>query len=114
MTNNQNDSSKGGGFFNGFLLGALIGGGAVFLLGTKKGKKLLKIITEGGLEGISEIEDVIEDMQEEKELDQIQQQPIPHGNGLTKKDTVSEETQSPLSKLKTTGKRFFKGIPKRG
>jgi len=29
-------------FFNGFLIGALIGGGVVFLVGTKKGRRLLK------------------------------------------------------------------------
>ena len=35
--------------------GAIIGGGLVFILGTKKGKKILKMITEEGVEGLSEI-----------------------------------------------------------
>ena len=42
-------------FFDGFLVGALIGGSAIFLLGTKKGNKVLKVLTEEGLTGLSEI-----------------------------------------------------------
>lgn len=53
-----------GRFSDGFLLGALIGGAAVFLLGTKKGNKILKSITEEGLDGITEI---IENLEEERE-----------------------------------------------
>ena len=34
--------------------GAIIGGGLVFIL-DKKGKKILKMITEEGVEGLSEI-----------------------------------------------------------
>jgi gas vesicle protein len=44
-----------GRFSDGVLLGALIGGAAVFLLGTKKGNKILKTITEDGLAGLSEV-----------------------------------------------------------
>ena len=50
---NKNSSN----FLNGFLLGALIGAGAVFLLGTKKGKQLLKSLSEDGLESITDILD---------------------------------------------------------
>src|SRR3989344_8031198 len=53
-----------GRFSDGFLLGALIGGAAVFLLGTKKGNKILKSITEEGLDGLTEI---IENFEEERE-----------------------------------------------
>ncbi len=52
---NNNESRQGGNFFQGFLWGAIIGGGIVFLLGTKKGKRLLKTITEEGLDNISDI-----------------------------------------------------------
>lgn len=61
MSNTNEHQSSSGGFLNGLLLGFLIGGGAVFLFGTKKGKRLLKLITEEGLEGISELENFIED-----------------------------------------------------
>jgi gas vesicle protein len=39
-------------FTTGLLLGLILGGGAVFLLGTKTGKNLLKIISEQGLDGL--------------------------------------------------------------
>lgn len=118
--NNQNESSRGGSFFNAFLLGALIGGGAVFLLGTKKGKKLLKTITEGGFEGISEIGDLIEDIEEEREIEN--EEPLNHhttnGHANNHSQVVhhasSEVGVSAISKLKSTGRRFFKRVPKRG
>ena len=56
MENNHSaGSGQGGKFINGFLLGALIGAGVVFLLGTKKGKKLLKSLSEDGLGNIADI-----------------------------------------------------------
>ncbi len=39
-------------FTTGLLLGLILGGGAVFLLGTKTGKNLLKIISEQGIDGL--------------------------------------------------------------
>ena len=39
-------------FTTGLLLGLILGGGAVFLLGTKTGKNLLKIISEQGMDGL--------------------------------------------------------------
>jgi uncharacterized membrane protein YebE (DUF533 family) len=50
-----------GRFTDGLLLGALIGGAAVFLLGTKKGNKVLKVITEEGLAGFSSLVEEYED-----------------------------------------------------
>lgn len=121
MSNNSNDSQRGGNFFNGFLLGALIGGGVVFLLGTKKGKQLFKTITEGGFEGISEIEDLIEDIEEEHEIQS--EEPLPQANGHTANGHANNHSQvvhhapsegevSAISKLKSTGRRFFKRVPK--
>lgn len=51
-------------FSDGFLLGLLVGGAAVFLLGTKKGNKILHALTEEGLDGLT---DLLETM-EEKEV----------------------------------------------
>jgi len=45
------------GFSNGFVLGAIIGAGIVFLLGTKRGKSVLKNLTENGIEGLKDIMD---------------------------------------------------------
>jgi|GEM_PF-2795614 len=48
-------------FGSGLLVGSLIGAGVIFLLGTKKGKKLLKAIAEEGFEGVTELEGILED-----------------------------------------------------
>lgn len=48
----QNNNGR---FLDGFMIGALIGGTAIFLLGTKKGNKVLKVLSEGGIEGLTEM-----------------------------------------------------------
>lgn len=111
----NNGSRNGGSFFNGFLWGAILGGGLVFLLGTKKGKQLLKVITERGLEGISEISDLIEDIEEEKEIREVPVKTI-KSNGVHHSSiehvSVHVPSESLVSKIKKPV-RFFKGIPKR-
>ncbi len=62
----MNDNKGGSG---GFLLGLIIGGGAVFLLGTDKGRKILKSLTEEGFGELSEIiERAGEGIEEEEEV----------------------------------------------
>src|SRR5680860_4214 len=53
-------------FFNGFLLGLIVGGAIVFILATKKGKKILKLISEEGLDNLSNILEKYEEKDEEK------------------------------------------------
>ena len=48
------EKENGNKFLNGFLLGVLIGAGIVFVLNTRKGKKLLKLISEDGLDNLLE------------------------------------------------------------
>lgn len=47
----ENKDNGGGGF----LFGLIVGGAVVFLLGTDKGRKILKAVTEEGFEGLSDI-----------------------------------------------------------
>lgn len=96
------NNNSGGGFSHGFILGALIGGGIVFLFGTKKGKKLLKTITEEGLEGIAELEDFVEDEAEEYEEESSHNSSEPVVKA------------SPVEKVVSSTRRLFKGIPKKG
>lgn len=60
-------------FLDGVLWGILIGGTIVFLLGTKKGNKVLKTITEEGSQSLSnimeDIEQAVEDAEEEVSSD---------------------------------------------
>src|SRR5882762_8460619 len=95
---------SGGGFSNGFLLGSLIGGGLVFLLGTKKGKEVLKTLTENGFEGVSELKDLLNE-----EEDSIANEFMQDGEVVpqdTKTDTINQE----IPKAARSIKRFFRGI----
>lgn len=47
-------------FSDGFLIGALVGGVAVFLFATKKGNKVLKAISENGMDGLTDLIDNFE------------------------------------------------------
>lgn len=92
MNEKQNKSS------NGFLLGMIVGGSLVFLLGTKKGRKILKNLSENGLEaleGILDIEEIesLYDGEDMSEVDSEEKTNNKNGNSF--------------------GKRFFKGVKKK-
>lgn len=78
------------GFSNGFILGTLVGASVVFLLGTKKGKSILKTLTENGFESIAGLKDIMDD---DFFGDEEENAPLP---------------SSPPQPIK----RFFKGIKK--
>lgn len=110
MENNNNGGNK---FLNGFLLGALIGGGVVFLLSSKKGKKLLKILSQEGLDNISDLlreqENTIEDdCEENEEAASVKdsQENQKDQNGEVRHNTPQEEK-------KPFARRFFRGISRR-
>jgi hypothetical protein len=84
-------------FSSGFLLGLIIGGGAVFLFGTKTGKKLLKEFSESGMEGINEI---LQDV----EVSEFEDEPAEDG-ASHQEETAEEENPK---ETKTNKKRFFK------
>jgi gas vesicle protein len=50
--NNDHHNSH---FSDGFLLGVVVGAAAVFLLGTKSGKNILKVFSEQGIDGIKDL-----------------------------------------------------------
>ncbi|MDO8657971.1 MAG: hypothetical protein Q7K55_04475 [Candidatus Levybacteria bacterium] len=129
--NNESHHCGGGKFMSGLLWGAIIGGGLVFLLGTKKGKKIIKTLSEEGIElsqllgddEEEEIEEIIvkpknktnnqsvkaiqkeEDEDSEREVE-LQSEDLPESsNGINKKSTIS--------KIVSTPRRFFRGTPKR-
>ena len=110
MNNNHNNK-----FFDGFLWGAIIGGGLVFLLGTKKGKKILKMITEEGVGGLSEIlqaqmdEGDLEEEEEMENMIETPEEPILNGNGVTKNNS---EPVVPQPEVKKGHKRFFRRASK--
>ncbi len=116
MERNNNTSS---GFLNGFLLGNIVGGVLVYLFGTKKGKKLLKVITEEGFDSISQLEELLSQREDSEEKR--------HGN-TSKNHTIVPEVLENVSDIVKNGekkaievvsqikrpvRRFFRGIPKK-
>ena len=88
---------------NGFILGLIIGGGAVFLFGTKTGKKILKKFSEEGLEGLTEmLSDIdLEEYVGEEDFEEDNVSEIGKVEEELREETTSEER--PTSK-----KRFFR------
>jgi len=100
----MNDSK----FSSGFLFGLLIGGGAVFLLGTKTGRNLVKIVSERGMDGLVELLEEynfenLEEIEDEGEIpaDEAQAQP----NGEASHHEAEKKEEAPK-------KHFFRRIKK--
>lgn len=69
-------------FSDGFLIGALVGGIAVYLFATKKGNKILHAVSEQGMSGLT---DLIEDLEQRREGLEPQPEEVPKSNGSTPK-----------------------------
>ncbi len=92
-------------FSNGFILGLIVGGGAVFLFGTKTGKALLKKFSEQGWEGLTEMLEEVDlgEYEEEEPLEEAETVPSSH------KPTNGElKEEEPLEVKAVSKKRFFK------
>ncbi len=93
----------------GFLLGMIIGASCVFLLGTKKGKKILDTLTEEGLESIDDLGELLENTLEDA--------PLPKATKAKKVDpeNVVTDTIIPVvaEQARSATRRLFKGIPRR-
>ncbi len=64
-------------FSNGLILGVIIGGAAVFLFGTPTGRKVLKILSEQGIQGVSDlIETELDERLYEEEADEVVEEEI--------------------------------------
>ena len=93
--------SKRNNFFDGLLLGALLGGAAFFLLGTKKGREVLKLVKEEGRDRFGKFEDMFQEY-EESMGDEV--------------DDITEELKSAAHKeiAKAPARRkLFKGLSKK-
>lgn len=119
----RNTNNAGGGFILGILIGVLI----TLLFTTKKGRKILKTITDEGMDKINNFEDLFEKkMREEDDEDmgmsnedvpspvliathQVQVDPLAHQEEYHASDEVSSHSHTPIA----TGRRFFRGTPKR-
>src|SRR6185437_6183803 len=96
--------SKGNGFFNGFVLGLLVGAGIVFLFGTQKGRRVLELLLEQ-VEESTELSDLLEIPEDEEYEEVIAPK--------EEKKHTEKPSHSPVAKTTARVKRFFKGSPKR-
>lgn len=116
----DNRQHSSGGFFNGFILGLLVGAGLVFLFGTSKGKRVLQMLLEQ-VEENTELSELLEipEGEEDEYFDAIEEEPemrmeeepkdeIRHvfQNGHHHDD---EKSHKPVAKVK----RFFRGPSKK-
>lgn len=110
---NNNGGSK---FLTGFMWGAIIGGGLAFLLGTKKGKKILKAISEEGF-GLSELLNQEKGLEDEEDEEIVPEEPVFQNPKVEKKensqDSIQSNGSSTISKIIPSGKRFFRGVPRK-
>lgn len=89
---------------NGFLVGLILGGAIGALVSTKKGRQLIKGVSEHGLDYLDQ---AIEKTDIGSILDQVQQEEIMMESEM--KDEVVEEVPAVSRR-----KRLFKGIRKKG
>ncbi|MBP6881943.1 MAG: hypothetical protein KBC15_00120 [Candidatus Levybacteria bacterium] len=126
------EKRQSGNGFNLFLFGVLIGALGTLLITTKKGRKILKVIMDEGVERFSKIEDVIgrveEEMVEDEMLEQdptretvsVEPRPNPIREVSHEAVKTAVETPVPASKIEKIEmddepkkKRLFKGIRRR-
>ncbi|KKR76684.1 MAG: hypothetical protein UU21_C0005G0010 [Candidatus Levybacteria bacterium GW2011_GWA2_40_8] len=98
----------GGRFSDGFLLGLIIGGGLTLLFTTKKGNKILKVVSEEGLEGLNKfIEEASESVDEYVEKKEAS--PAEESVGFSDQDVgVEEKNGDAKTEEVKPHRRFFR------
>jgi hypothetical protein len=96
-----------GRFSDGLLFGAILGGAAVFLLGTKKGNRVLKVLTEEGMAQFNDILDDIEEARNEAKAIEADENEEDFEEMVVEEPKINGESTHTQSKSKSS-KRFFK------
>jgi gas vesicle protein len=123
---NKNKNHDSG---NGFLLGVVVGSIATLLFTTKKGRQILKELTDRGIESISELEKKLKNaeeplqvIEEENDYSEPEMRPIPDSMEVDEREKeklekIEEKLEKASSRMKATiptpkpqrsVKRFFK------
>lgn len=105
----ENRQQQHGVSITGFLLGVLVGVLVTLLFTTKKGRMLLKTLTDEGLNKVSFLEDLLNETNEEDIIEGEQAD-------IAKEKSQSNQTEtnghkkngSTIGKVKSSARRFFK------
>lgn len=112
----ENQQKHHGFFNNGFILGIIIGVCVTLLFTTKRGKRILSLLTEEGLQRFTDLERILDHLEEEyvgqagekDGLEQKETTPIierkPHK--VIKKQVILQKQHQPQ-------RRFFKGVSRK-
>lgn len=101
-------NNHGGRFTDGLLLGMIIGGIAVFLLGTKKGNKILKALTEQGFDGLGEIARDLENEAKKETKTQLRKVESKIGDFEESIEVDGSNGNAHEEESKPQAKRFFR------
>lgn len=97
------DHKNNSGFAVGLLLGGVVGAGAAFLFGTKKGKEIQNKIKKQYPEVVSQLEDTLSEVKESFD-DKVE-------GGLSAARQIKDEVKKEIKQIKQIGapkKRFVK------
>lgn len=108
-----------GGLSSGFLLGVVVGVIITLLLTTKRGKRIVKMITEEGMSKISHWEDLFTDIEDDQQAQSQEPKLSPvelneEAANLEELQGEKEEASLKKKEIAKTAKRFFRGIPRHG
>lgn len=128
MNDNNHHDYK---FMIGFFIGGLLGAALMFLMGTKEGKKVEKLLEKKGKETLDEIEEKVDELKEKGEdlvkkgeaiKEQVMEQIEEKKEDLTEEASkrlesalasVVEVQEKGLTAATTLKKRLFKNAPKK-
>jgi hypothetical protein len=96
-----------GRFTDGLLFGAILGGAVVFLLGTKKGNRVLKVLTEEGMAQFNDILEEIEEARNEAKEIEADESDEDYQEMVVEEPKINNETTHKSESSKSS-KRFFK------
>lgn len=111
-------SHKGGsGFGNGLIVGMIFGAILVLLFTTKKGRKILRLLSEEGFEKVKDWEHILDELElddnEEMDSDYISQERTTDSRKVILTNGSNGYSHHAIHRVKPTSRRFFRGIPKR-
>lgn len=108
MENKNNQHVSGG---NAFILGVIVGVVITLLFTTKKGKEILRVLTEKGLSKFSDMEEIFDDEEESDEYVRSSQSEQERSDNEEEQKVPTRDVPSrqiPASSQISSGKRFFK------